>query len=275
MVRSFISSVFGGVRLIKVIGVYLDSLQSKCYVSPNNLELSKGQVVIVETDNGLQIGDIVTDISLEKEENVVLPLKKVLRLATKEDLKKRDYLKKEAEKALRTAKEYAKDLKLNMVFVDANYTFEKSQLFFSFVADSRVDFRELAKRLAQKYKTRIELRQIGVRDKAKKIGGLGPCGLFLCCHSFLTDFNIVSKNMAKNQMLALNPSKINGVCGRLLCCLNYEDDTYKYLKKDLPSIGTVVQKKEGTGKVVAVNIFKKTYQVDLGSKGVQEYSNEK
>lgn len=261
--------------MIKVVGVYLDSLQSKCYVSPDNLELFKGQAVIVETDNGLQIGDTVTDVSLEKEENVVLPLKKVLRLATKEDLKKRDYLKKEAEKALRTAKEYAKDLKLNMVFVDANYTFEKSQLFFSFVADSRVDFRELAKRLAQKYKTRIELRQIGVRDKAKKIGGLGPCGLFLCCHSFLTDFNSVSINMAKNQMLALNPSKINGVCGRLLCCLNYEDDTYKYLKKDLPSIGTVVQKKEGTGKVVAVNIFKRTYQVDFGSKGVQEYSNEK
>ena len=161
-----------------------------------------------------------------------------------------------------------------MNFVDAYYYFDNSQLLFSFLSDNRVDFRELAKKLAAKYKTRIELRQVGVRDKAKKIGGLGPCGLFLCCNSFLTDFNSVSINMAKNQMLALNPSKINGICGRLLCCLGYENDTYTELKKDLPKIGLVADTPLGMGKVVALDVFKKTYSVDLKDKGIVEFSKE-
>lgn len=260
--------------MIDIIGVVLDSLKNIYYFSPQKLKLSKGQVVLVETENGLQLGKTVTNVIQEKKENLVLPLKKVLHIATKDEIEHQSKLKEEAEGALEVAKEYAKELKLNMNFVDAHYTYEKSQLFFSFVADNRVDFRELAKRLAQKYKTRIELRQIGVRDKAKKIGGLGPCGLFLCCNTFLTDFNSVSINMAKNQMLALNPSKINGVCGRLLCCLNYEDETYSYLKKGLPQIGMVVQKEEGAGKVVGVDIFKRTYQVDFGSKGIMEFHEE-
>ena len=134
---------------------------------------------------------------------------------------------------------------------------------------------ELAKKLAQKYKTRIELRQVGVRDKAKVIGGLGPCGLFLCCNSFLTDFNSVSINMAKNQFLALNPSKINGVCGRLLCCLNYEDEVYTELKKNLPKVGSTVKIAEGTGKVVGVNVFKNTYQVEISKYNIVEVSGEK
>ena len=161
-----------------------------------------------------------------------------------------------------------------MNFVDAYYYFDRSQLVFSFLAEDRVDFRELAKKLASKYKTRIELRQVGVRDKAKKIGGLGPCGLFLCCNSFLTDFNSVSINMAKNQMLALNPSKINGICGRLLCCLGYENDTYTELKKDLPKIGLVADTSMGMGKVVSVDIFKKTYSVDLKEKGIVTFSKD-
>jgi len=271
VVRSLFGMFVGGVNMIDVVGVSVDSLKKINYFSPQNLKLKKGQVVIVEVDGCLQFGIAVTDVYQEKEKNLALPLKKVIRIATKDDLIKKEKLEIEAEEALRFAKKYANELKLEMNFVDANYTFEKTQLFFSFVADGRIDFRELAKKLAQKYKTRIELRQIGVRDKAKKIGGLGPCGLFLCCNAFLTDFNSVSINMAKNQMLALNPSKINGVCGRLLCCLNYEDETYSYLKKGLPQIGMIVQKEEGTGKVVSVDIFKRVYQVDFGTKGIVEY----
>ena len=157
-----------------------------------------------------------------------------------------------------------------MNFVDSYYSFDRKQLIFDFLSDNRVDFRDLAKKIASKYKTRIELTQIGVRDKAKKIGGLGPCGLFLCCNAFLTDFNSVSINMAKNQMLALNPTKINGICGRLLCCLGFENDTYSELKKDLPKIGLIADTDMGMGKVVDVNILKGTYKVELEEKGIVE-----
>ena len=201
-------------------------------------------------------------------------LKNVLRIATNDDLAKESKNKDTAFKALTEAKKLCASLDLDMNFVDAYYYFDNSQLLFSFLSDNRVDFRELAKKLAAKYKTRIELRQVGVRDKAKKIGGLGPCGLFLCCNSFLTDFNSVSINMAKNQMLALNPSKINGICGRLLCCLGYENDTYTELKKDLPKIGLVADTPLGMGKVVALDVFKKTYSVDLKDKGIVEFSKE-
>lgn len=257
--------------MLDVVGVSLDSQKKIYYFSPQKLKLEKGQAVIVPMDNGIEFGTVVIGNYQEKEKNLVLPLKNVIRIATEADIKQQNKLMNESEEALTVAKKYAKDLKLDMTFVDALYTFEKNQLYFSFVADNRVDFRELAKKLAQKYKTRIELRQIGVRDKAKRIGGIGPCGLFLCCNTFLTDFNSVSINMAKNQMLALNPSKINGVCGRLLCCLNYEDDTYSYLKKGLPHVGMIIQKEEGTGKVVSVNILKRSYQVDFGAKGTIEY----
>ncbi len=257
--------------MLNVIGVSIDILKEVFYFSPQELNLKKGQAVLVEGSNGLQFGVTVTEIYKEKKENLVLPLKNIVRIATDEDLVKYQNLQEEANDALQMAKKYAQELNLDMSFVDAYYTFEKSQLFFSFVADNRIDFRELAKKLAQKYKTRIELRQIGVRDKAKRVGGIGPCGLFLCCNTFLTDFNSVSINMAKNQMLALNPSKINGVCGRLLCCLNYENEAYRYLKEGLPSIGMLVKKEEGTGKVISVDIFKRTYKVDFGAKGVIEY----
>ena len=161
-----------------------------------------------------------------------------------------------------------------MNFIDSYFNYDLSQLLFSFLSDNRVDFRDLAKKLAQKYKTRIELRQVGVRDKSKRVGGLGPCGLFLCCNSFLTDFNSVSINMAKNQMLALNPTKINGICGRLLCCLAYENDTYTELKKDLPKLGSVIDTPMGSGKVSSVNVLKNTYSVDLKEKGIVEFNGE-
>ena len=261
--------------MYNVIGIKLSFSNNTYYFSPNAVEVKLGDEVIVDTEQGLQFGTCVTDVKKEKKENLVLPLKNVVRLATSKDKKHEQENIEGAAKALLDAKKIAKSLNLNMNFISSNYTFDKKQLFFMYLADDRVDFRELAKKLAQKYKTRIELRQIGVRDKAKIIGGLGPCGLFLCCNSFLTDFNSVSINMAKNQFLALNPSKINGVCGRLLCCLNYEDDVYTDLKKNLPKIGSTVKTAEGTGKVVGVNIFKNTYQVEISKYNIVEVTGEK
>ena len=260
--------------MIDVVVVRLKATKGIYYVSPNLIELEKGNVVVFETENGLQIGEVCKDIYKEKQENLDLPLSKVVRIATEDDLSMFNENASATEKALKDARKLGKELELDMNFVEAYYSLDKSQLVFSFLSDNRVDFRELAKKLAQKYKTRIELRQIGVRDKSKKIGGLGPCGLFLCCNSFLTDFNSVSINMAKNQFLALNPSKINGVCGRLLCCLDYENDVYTELKKDLPKIGMVADTPLGMGKVVSVDVFKKTYSVDLKEKGIVEFSKD-
>lgn len=257
-----------------VVGVVLNNSNELSYFSPNDLKLKENDIVIVDTENGLQIGTVKKSIYQENKDNLILPLEKVIRIATKKDIIKNEKNDEDANEALSYVKEIVKDFDLEMSFVDAKYTFSRSQLYFYFVSSQRVDFRELAKNLAQKYKTRIELRQIGVRDKAKIIGGLGPCGLFLCCNTFLTDFNSVSINMAKNQFLALNPSKINGVCGRLLCCLNYEDDTYTELKKDLPSLGTIVETKDGVGKITSVDVFKRTVKVDYKNQGIIEYASD-
>ena len=260
--------------MVDVVVVSVEDAKNVYYLSPNSIELKKGDTVVFENDNGLLVGKVVKEVYSEKTKNLVMPLSKVLRLVTDDDIKKIENNREKAEKALKDAKKISKELKLDMNFVDAYFYLDGSQLIFSFLADERVDFRELAKKLAGKYKTRIELRQVGVRDKSKRIGGLGPCGLFLCCNSFLTDFNSVSINMAKNQMLALNPSKINGICGRLLCCLGYENDTYTELKKDLPKIGLVADTPEGMGKVVSVDVFKKTYSVDLKEKGIVTFSKD-
>ena len=249
--------------MIDVVVVRLKATKGIYYVSPNLIELEKGNIVVFETENGLQIGEVCKDIYKEKQENLDLPLSKVVRIATEDDLSMFNENASATEIALKDARKLSKELELDMNFVEAYYSLDKSQLVFSFLSDNRVDFRELAKKLAQKYKTRIELRQIGVRDKSKKIGGLGPCGLFLCCNSFLTDFNSVSINMAKNQFLALNPSKINGVCGRLLCCLKYENDNYTEYKKGLPDVGHRVKTEKGEGKVISVDVFKRIYKVLL------------
>ena len=260
--------------MVDVVVVSSETTKNLYYLSPGDIDLKVGDNVVFETDNGLLVGSVRKEKYQENNKNLAMPLFKVLRLVNKEDKKTLKDNNIIAEKALADAKKVSSSLNLNMNFVDAYYYFDRSQLVFSFLAEDRVDFRELAKKLASKYKTRIELRQVGVRDKAKKIGGLGPCGLFLCCNSFLTDFNSVSINMAKNQMLALNPSKINGICGRLLCCLGYENDTYTELKKDLPKIGLVADTSMGMGKVVSVDIFKKTYSVDLKEKGIVTFSKD-
>ena len=261
--------------MIDVVVVCVEENKNVYYLSPNALDLKKGDLVIFEDDNGILSGTICKEKYSEDKKNLVLPLKKVLRKASDNDKKTIYKNRSLAAVALDDAKKYSNSLKLDMNFVDSYLNFDGSQLFLSFLAEERVDFRELIKKLAQKHKMRIELRQIGVRDKSKKIGGLGPCGLFLCCNSFLTDFNSVSINMAKNQMLALNPSKINGICGRLLCCLSYENDVYSELKKSLPKIGLMIDTPEGMGKVTDIDIFNNTYTVDLGDKGCMKFPGEK
>ena len=242
-----------------------------CLIEEFNLsECSVGKKIVVEQDQTRHIGKVLCYQEYIPD-NFPTNMAAFVRVATKKDLLREEQNQKESAKAISFASSQAKKLNLNMHFIDSYYTFDRKQLFFSYVADGRVDFRELAKILAQKYKTRIELRQVGVRDKAKKVGGLGPCGLFLCCNTFLTDFASVSINMAKNQFLALNPNKINGLCGRLLCCLNYEDEVYTDLKKDLPNLGSLVETKEGLGKVVAIDIFKKSYQVEIKDKGLFDF----
>ena len=177
---------------------------------------------------------------------------------------------KDAKLALNEARKISEKLNMKIYLIDSMYTLDRDKLLFRFLSDTRVDFRELAKELANKYKTRIELRQIGARDKAKEIGGYGPCGRKLCCSSFLNNMDSVSVNMAKNQNVSLNPNKINGLCGRLLCCLTYEDDNYKACKKNLPSVGQSVKIPEGKGKVISVDILKQSYKVNIDDKGIIE-----
>ena len=214
--------------------------------------------VIVETEKGLQYGKINNILEEGFNEN---KYKNIVRVATNEDEERYYNLLKENKKALQKARELVTKFDLNMNIISAEFTFEKEQLIFNFVSDERVDFRELAKKLASLYHTRIELRQIGARDKAKEIGGCGICGQKLCCTRFLDHIDAISMNMAKNQNLALNPSKINGVCGRLLCCLQYEDEVYTEYAKDLPNVGDIVTTSSGEGKVVSVDILNKKCKV--------------
>ena len=256
--------------MYSVVAVRFIGSNRSYYFSVNRLILKKGMYVIVETEKGLQYGEVCSNELIKEKEKLVLPLKKVIRIATKEDEEKNKSNLELAKKALKSASNFAFKYKLDMKFIDAYITFDRNQLLLNFIADDRVDFRELAKKMASIYKTRIELRQIGVRDKAKEIGGIGPCGRFLCCSTFLKDFNSVSINMAKNQYISLNPTKINGVCGRLLCCLKYEDDMYSEIKKEFPQLGTVVKHGDDKGKVISHNIFMRTYNIETPEKTIIE-----
>lgn len=261
--------------MIDVVVVVVPESKNVYYLSPNSVELKKGDEVVFFVDDETYVGIVRKAPYSEKKKNLVLPLNNVIRIVNDKDKKIVEKNKVLAERALVDAKRISRNLGLDMNFGDSYLNFNGSELFINFLSEERVDFRELVKKLAQKYKMRIELRQIGVRDKSKRIGGLGPCGLFLCCNNFLLDFNGVSINMAKNQMLALNPSKINGICGRLLCCLGYENDNYTELKKSLPKLGLSMDTPEGFGKVVDIDIFNNTYSVDLGDKGIMKFSGEK
>lgn len=248
-----------------IVGVSFNKKGRIYNFDSNLISLKKNDEVIVETEKGLQYGFVMTKYEESNTDKYLPNLKKVIRIATEKD--KETYKKNVNDSmiALKKATDIALELNLDMKFIEASYTFDRNQLLFNFISDDRVDFRELAKRLAKIYRTRIELRQIGVRDKAKEIGGLGPCGRLLCCNTFLKDLNSVTINMAKNQLLALNPTKINGSCGRLLCCLYYEDETYTELKKEMPEVGSYYDKNNISGKVTSIDIFKKTAEVTMNN----------
>lgn len=260
--------------MIELVVVIVEPSKSIYYLDPNGLKLEVKDKVVINTEYGKFIGTVLKSNYLEEKDNLLLPLNIVDRIATDSDLEIFSELKSASEEVLSYSKSVSKFLDLDMSFIDAEFNLDKSVLIITYVSDSRVDFRELAKKIAQKYKARIELRQIGVRDKSKRIGGIGPCGLFLCCNSFLTDFNSVSINMAKNQSLALSPTKINGVCGRLLCCLGYENDVYTELKENLPKVGSIISNGEIEGKVISVDVLKGTYKVEIKDKEIIELSKD-
>lgn len=245
-----------------IVGIKLNDNGKTYFFNSNGFNLNDGDNVIVETEKGYQFGYVV-DINVDVSKNNSLEYKNVVRIANKSDYKKNEKNINDALKAVIKCNELIERYELEMKIIDASYTFDREQLIFRFISDNRVDFRQLAKDLGSIFKTRIELRQVGIRDKAKEIGGFGPCGRKLCCNNFLTEFDSVSINMAKNQNLSLNPTKINGVCGRLLCCLKYENDNYTEYKKGLPDVGHKVKTDKGEGKVISVDVFKKNYKVLL------------
>ena len=250
---------------MNIVEVYFEYNHSTAFFKNKDLNLKKGLTVLVNTERGIQFGKVSQIIS-SIEDFKDVDLYDVVRISTKKDYF--HYLEniKLAQEAVIKCKELVKKNNLNMTILDGNYNFERTQLLFRFVADERVDFRQLVRELGSIFRTRIELRQIGIRDKAKEIGGIGPCGRLLCCSSFLTNFDSVTINMAKNQQVSLNPSKINGVCGRLLCCLKYENDSYTEFKKEIPKIGENLETQYGSGKVISINVLKKTYILELENK---------
>ena len=254
-----------------VVGVKFNDKGKKYFFDSADLNLKENITVIVETDKGLQFGKVVSVNEVyDKTE-----LKKVIRKSTKKDYLQHLNNLKDAKDAINKCRELVEKSGLDMMIMDATYTFDRSQLIFRFIADERIDFRQLAKELGSLFKTRIELRQVGIRDKAKEIGGYGPCGRKMCCAAFINEFDSVSINMAKNQNLALNPNKINGTCGRLMCCLKYEDENYQEYKKGLPELGKKIKTKEFEGRVIAVDIFNKTYKVLTENNGIIEVELDK
>lgn len=256
-----------------VVGVRFKKAGKIYYFDPVQLDISRNAFVIVETTRGIESGKVVIEKKTVEEDDVVLPLKKVIRIATEKDQEQVGRNKADAEGALEACLAKVFEHELDMKLVDVEYTFDRNKIIFYFTADGRVDFRELVKDLATIFKTRIELRQIGVRDEAKMLGGIGPCGRMLCCSTFLGDFEPVSIKMAKDQNLSLNPAKISGVCGRLMCCLKYENDQYETAKQELPDIGERIIVHHGKGRVVGLNILERVIQVKLSEQDkVLEYT---
>ena len=258
-----------------VVGVRFKKAGKIYYFDPGELELNIGEGVIVETARGIEYGKVVVGPLRVDENEVVAPLKKVIRKATSEDQQVLEVNKEKEKRAFQICMEKIAQHELPMKLVGVEQTFDGNKIIFYFTAEGRIDFRELVKDLAAVFRTRIELRQIGVRDEAKMIGGLGCCGRELCCATWLTDFASVSIKMAKEQNLSLNPAKISGVCGRLMCCLKYENEVYEAAKEGFPSMGSWVVTPDGEGKVVGSNIFRHRVSVELKeSKLVKEYPRE-
>lgn len=249
--------------MYQVVGVRFKRVGKIYYFDPQDLPVQKNRFVIVETSRGIEYGEVVIPPKEVGENDVVLPLKKVLRVATEQDREQMEDNRRAAKEAHQICLQKIASHGLGMKLVDVEYTFDRNKIIFYFTAEGRVDFRELVKDLASVFRTRIELRQIGVRDEAKILGGIGPCGRILCCSSFLGDFEPVSIKMAKDQNLSLNPTKISGLCGRLMCCLKYENDQYEEALKELPDLGEQIDTPVGRGRVSGLNILEKLIQVEL------------
>lgn len=256
---------------MKIVGVKFNEDGRVYYFNPNGLNLKNNITVVVNTDRGLRFGKVVDIKEYNIDNDDFLD---VVRIASKRDFQQNLRNIQDEKIALDKCRKLADKYNLNMNIIDASYNFDKSQLVFRFLADERIDFRKLAKDLGSILKTRIELRQIGVRDKAKDIGGIGPCGRILCCSSFLSNFDTVSINMAKNQGIALNPSKINGACGRLLCCLNYENELYTEARKDVPIVGKKVNINNSEGKVISSDPLIGKYKVLVDNEIVEVNIND-
>ena len=246
-----------------IIGVRFKNAGKVYYFDPGEHAMEKGSQVVVETARGVECGEVVIPNKEVAEETIIKPLKPVLRPATQEDIRRSKENAEKEKRAFKLCQEKIAAHKLDMKLVDVEYTFDNSKILFYFTADGRVDFRELVKDLASVFRTRIELRQIGVRDEAKMLGGLGICGRPFCCSQFLGDFQPVSIKMAKEQGLSLNPTKISGCCGRLMCCLKYEQDTYEELLRSTPKLGAIVTSKEGKGTVLEANLLTGAIKVRL------------
>lgn len=259
--------------MVEIVGIRFKKNCKTYYFDPNGLKINKDQNVIVETARGLELGEVVIGNKEVEEKEVIYPLKPVIRIATEEDNKKYEENITKAKEAMEVCREKVKKHNLDMTLIDAEYTFDRGKILFYFSSDGRVDFRELVKDLATVFKTRIELRQIGVRDEAKLIKGIGVCGRPFCCSTFLGDFQPVSIKMAKDQNLSLNSSKNSGGCGRLMCCLNFEQETYEELWKYTPRPKAIIKTDQGEATVIDINILKGTLRAVLTStKAVQTFN---
>ena len=264
--------------MVKVIGVRFRTAGKIYFFDPLKFDVKRGDHVIVETARGIEYGTVVGDPKEVEDDKVIQPLKPVLRVATARDTEQENANKQKEREAFKICFEKIKKHKLDMKLIDAEYTFDNNKVLFYFTADGRIDFRELVKDLASVFKTRIELRQIGVRDETKIMGGIGICGRTLCCHAHLSEFVPVSIKMAKEQNLSLNPTKISGMCGRLMCCLKHEEETYEYLNRKLPNVGDYVTTDDGLkGEVHSVNVLRQLVKVLIENndeKEIREYKVE-
>ena len=262
--------------MVKIIGVRFRNVGKIYYFNPKSFQMKPGDHVIVETARGVEYGTVVLGPKEVDDRQVVQPLKDVIRMATQKDDAKEESNRKKEKEAYQVCVKKIRAHQLEMKLIDVEYTFDNNKILFYFTADGRIDFRELVKDLAAIFKTRIELRQIGVRDETKILGGIGICGRPLCCHTYLSEFAPVSIKMAKEQNLSLNPTKISGVCGRLMCCLKHEQDTYEYLNEKLPNVGDFVRTVDGNkGEVLSVSVLRQKVRIVVtdkdDNKEVMEY----
>ena len=249
--------------MFEVVQLRLGEAGKTVYYSAAGLKLEVGEYVIVESDRGLEYGQVVSETEMVLDKEITEPLLKVIRKATPGDLYQIEKNKKRIEDIIATCEKKIDEHKLDMKLIDAEYSFDRSKITFYFTADDRVDFRDLVKDLAKVFKARIELKQIGVRDEAKLLDGYGPCGRRLCCAKFIKNFDPVTIKMAKEQNLPLNPTKISGCCGRLMCCLGYEYENYRKLMKGIPREGEMIKTKQGRGKVISINALRREAMIEL------------